>query len=83
MGNKVRLFLAGVLARPRVGNLAERPGPPAQARQERPFGRPFPCLVAYDGVLVPVTVACADLWDGAAAHAARRAVEEDARAMRN
>jgi hypothetical protein len=83
MRNKVRLFLAGVLARPRVAPLAARPGPPADARQERPFGRPFPYLVANGGVLVPVTVVVRDGWDGEAAAAERAAIEGDALGIKN
>ena len=83
MGNKVRLFLAGVLARPRLVPLASRPRPPAEARQERLFGRPFQYLVANAGVLVPVTVAVRDGWDAAAAAAERAALEAEALARRN
>jgi hypothetical protein len=83
MRNKVRLFLAGVLARPRPASLASRPGPAAEARQERPFGRPFPYLVVTGGVLVPVTVAVGDGWDAEAAAAERAALEADAIGRKN
>jgi hypothetical protein len=82
MVNKFRLFLAGVLARPRVAPLASRPGPPEKARQERPFGRPFQYLVAKGGVLVPVTVAFRDGWDGDEA-AERAELEAEAISRKN
>jgi hypothetical protein len=83
MRNKVKLFLAGILARPRFAAFASRPEPPAEARQERPFGRPFPCLVASGGVLIPVTVAVRDGWDAEEAAAARAALEADAIRFKN
>jgi hypothetical protein len=71
------------VARPTLAALGARKDPPAEPRRERLFGRPFRCLVEHDGVLVPVTVKAADDWDAAAAQAARRAIEGEARAIRN
>ncbi len=51
---RLSLWLAAVAARLWVAPLppgAPRPTP----RQERLFGRPFPCLVKWRGALVPVT----------------------------
>ena len=81
--NKFRLFLVGLMARPRSGDYAGRRPPLAEPRQERFFDRPFMCLVENAGVLVPVTVGLCEDWDAAAARGERAAVETDALALRN
>ncbi|MGD8718865.1 MAG: hypothetical protein PVH29_08590 [Candidatus Zixiibacteriota bacterium] len=83
MGRRIRLWVAGFVARPSLGALSGRPDPPPEPRRERLFGRPFRCLVEHDGVLVPVTVRAGDDWDAGEAQAARRAIEGEARAIRN
>ena len=83
MGRRIRLWIAGLVARPSLGAFAGRGEPPPEPGRERLFGRPFRFLVESRGVLVPVTVEAADDWDAGAAHAARRAIEGEARAIRN
>ena len=82
-GGKVRLFILGIMARPRLDGYASSRRVRLEPRQERFFDRPFMYLVENAGVLVPITVGLCDDWDAAAARGERAAVETDALALRN
>ena len=80
----MRLFVAGLVARPRLEGYASSRRVRLEPRQERFFDRPFTYLVEEAGVLVPVTVAFGEgEWARAAAAAERAGVEADALGMKN
>ncbi len=81
--DRIRLFVAGLVARPRLDGYASSRRVRLEPRQERFFDQPFMCLVENAGVLVPVTVGLCEEWDAAAARGERAAVETDALALRN
>jgi|GEM_PF-1957355 len=82
--DKMKLFVAAFVARPRLEAYTPGPRGRLEPRQERFFGRPFMYLVEEAGVLVPVAVAFGDgEWDPATAAAEKAGVEADALGIKN
>jgi hypothetical protein len=81
--DKMRLFVAAFVGRPRLEGLGSSRPARLEPRQERFFDRPFMYLVENAGVLVPVTVGLCGDWDGAAARGERAGVEADALGFKN
>ncbi len=82
--DKIRLLVAGLVARPRLEGYLSSRRVRLEPRQERFFDRPFMCLLEERGALVPVTVAFGEEeWDAAAAAVERAGVEADALGIKN
>jgi hypothetical protein len=82
--DKIKMLVAGLVARPRLGAYAAGRRVHLEPRQERFFDRPFPCLLEEGGALVPVAVAFErEDWDAAAAAAERAGVRADALGLKN
>jgi hypothetical protein len=82
--DKIRLMVAGLVARPRLDAYGPRRRVRLEPRQERFFDRPFACLLEQGGALVPAAVAFGgEEWDAAAASAERAGVEADALGLKN
>jgi hypothetical protein len=82
--DKIRLLVAGLVARPRIDGYASSRRERLEPRQERFFARPFMYLLEEGGALVPVRVAFGEEeWDAAAAAAERAGVEADALGIKN
>jgi hypothetical protein len=82
--DRIRLFVAGLAARPRFDGYASSRRVRLEPRQERFFARPFMYLLEEGGALVPVTVAFdEEEWDAAAAALERAGVEADALGIKN
>jgi len=82
--DRIRLFVAGLVARPRLDWYASSRRVRLEPRLERFFARPFMYLLEEGGALVPVTVAFGEEeWDAAAAALERAGVEADALGLKN
>jgi hypothetical protein len=82
--DRIKFFVPGLVAGPRLeGYLASR-RVRREVRQERFFDRPFDCLLKEGDVLVPVTVAFGgEEWNAAAASLERAGVKADALGIKN
>ncbi len=82
--DKIKMLVAGLVARPRLEAYAAGRRVRVEPRQERFFDRPFACLLEEAGALVPVAVAFdGEDWDAAAAAAERAGVRADALGLKN
>ncbi len=82
--DRVKLFVAGLVVRPRLDGYASRRCIRIEPRQERFFDRPFMYLLEERGALVPVTVAFGEgEWEDTAAARERAGVEADALGLKN
>jgi hypothetical protein len=82
--DKIKLLVAGLVARPRLEAYAAGRRVRIEPRQERFFDRPFACLLEEGGALVPVAVAFdGEEWDAGAAAAEKAGLLADALGLKN